>query len=86
MLPDGVEGADAVRRYMSETAPFIDSVSVEDTVIGSSSAAALVSYAAVNGVSFEGCYVIGIENDQITRIRTVFDSRPLMQGGFDSRQ
>jgi len=84
MLPEGVEGADAVRQYISETAPFIKSLHVENNVIDSTSAAVLVRYEAINGVRFEGCYFMEFENGRIARIRTVFDSRPLMQGGFDS--
>jgi len=80
MLPKPAEGADAVRNYMSETAPFIKSFSIKEMVIGDHSAAVLVRYRGVNDVSFEGCYVIEVEGDQITRIRTVFDSRPLIQG------
>jgi CRP-like cAMP-binding protein len=81
MLPDGAEGADAVRTYMSETAPFIKSFRIEEAVMESRSAAVLVRYKGTNTVSFEGCYFMDFENDQIIRIRTVFDSRPLMQGG-----
>jgi len=84
MLPEGAEGADAVRKYMSETAPFIKSFRVEDIVIESRSAAVLVRYEGINNVHFEGCYFMDFDNDQIARIRTVFDSRPLMKGGFDN--
>lgn len=84
MLPEGPRGAEAVRQYMSEAAPFIKSLHVEDTVIGSTSAAVLVRYEAINGVRFEGCYFMDFEDGRIARIRTVFDSRPLMQGGFES--
>jgi hypothetical protein len=49
-------------------------------VIGGDSAAVLVRYEAVNGVQFEGCYFLEVESGLITRIRTVFDSRPLMTG------
>lgn len=80
MLPEGAEGAEAVRAYLSETAPFIKSVRIEETVIDSSSAAVMVEYKAINGVHFEGCYFMHVENDQIVRIRTVFDSRPMMTG------
>jgi len=86
MLPEAAEGADAVRSYMSETAPFIKSFRLEDTVIESRSAAVLVRYEGINDVQFEGCYFMDFENDQIARIRTVFDSRPLMKGGFASRR
>jgi len=33
-------------------------------------------------VHFEGCYFMDFDSDQIVRIRTVFDSLPLMKGGF----
>lgn len=82
MLPDAAEGADAVRKYMSETAPFIKSFRVEDAVVENRSAAVLVRYEAINDVHFEGCYFMDFDSDQIVRIRTVFDSLPLMKGGF----
>jgi len=85
MLAEPARGALAVRQYMSETAPFIKSFSIEETVIGGDSAAVLVRYEAVNGVQFEGCYFLEVESGLITRIRTVFDSRPLMTGGPDRR-
>ena len=81
MLPESVAGSDAIREYMSTTAPFIKSFNIEDTVIESNAAAVLVHYEAINGVHFEGCYFMDVEKGQIARIRTVFDSRPLMQGG-----
>jgi predicted ester cyclase len=84
MLPEAAEGADAVRAYLSETAPFIKSFRIEDTVIESDAAAVRVRYEAINGVRFEGCYFMDFENGRIARIRTVFDSRPLMQGGLDN--
>ena len=84
MLPEPAEGANAVRQYLSTTAPFIRSFDVEDKVIESGAAAVLVRYEAINGVRFEGCYFMDIEDGRIARIRTVFDSRPLMQGGFDN--
>lgn len=80
MLPEGAAGAEAVRTYLSETAPFIKSIHIEDTVIDIGSAAVLVEYEAINGVHFAGCYFIDFEEDQIARIRTVFDSRPMMTG------
>lgn len=83
MLTEAAEGADAVRSYMSETAPFITSFHVEDAVIDNNSADVLVKYQGINGVQFEGTYSMDFENDQIVRIRTVFDSRPLMTGGLD---
>jgi hypothetical protein len=83
MLPEPARGAAAVRQYMSETAPFIKSLRIEETVIERHSAAVLVRYEGVNGVQFEGCYFLEVENGLITRIRTVFDSRPLMHGGAD---
>jgi len=81
LLPDAAEGADAVREYLSGSAPFIKSLQILDKVIESSSAAVLVRYEAINGVQFEGGYFMGFEPGRIARIRTVFDSRPLMQGG-----
>jgi hypothetical protein len=69
---------------MSETAPFIKCFRLEDTVIESRSAAVLVRYEGINDVQFEGCYFMDFENDQIARIRTVFDSRPLMKSGFSN--
>jgi len=84
MLPEAAEGSDAVRKYLSGTAPFIKSMRVEDTVIGTSAAAVLVRYEGINGVHFEGCYFMDFENGQIARIRTVFDSRPLLRGGPDN--
>jgi hypothetical protein len=83
MLREPAKGAGAVKYYMSETAPFIKSFSIEETVIGSDSAAVIVRYEAVNGVIFEGCYFLDVENGLITRIRTVFDSLPLMKGGLE---
>jgi predicted ester cyclase len=80
MLPEAAVGADAVRTYMSETAPFIKSFRIEEAVMEGRSAAVMVRYEATNSVHFEGCYFMDFENDQITRIRTVFDSRPLMRG------
>jgi hypothetical protein len=85
MLREPARGAGAVKFYMSETAPFVKSFSIEETVIGSDSAAVMVRYEAVNGVVFEGCYFMDIEDGLITRIRTVFDSLPLMKGGMDPR-
>ena len=81
MVPEAIEGPDAVRAHMSGTAPFIKSFQVGDSVIESNAAAVLVQYEGINGVSFEGCYFMDFENGQISRIRTVIDSRPLMQGG-----
>jgi hypothetical protein len=81
MLPEPARGAAAVRQHMADTAPFIQSFSIEETVIENQAAAVLVRYEAINGVQFEGCYFLEVENGLITRIRTVFDSRPLMTGG-----
>jgi len=80
MVPEAIEGSDAVRKHMSGTVQFIKSFEVCDSVIETSAAAILVQYQGINGVTFEGCYFMDFENDQISRIRTVFDSRPLMQG------
>lgn len=81
MLPQAVEGALAVRRYLSDAAPFIASFRIEETVIAGGSAAILIRYQGINGVHFEGGYFMDFEDGRIARIRTVFDSRPLMSGG-----
>jgi hypothetical protein len=86
LLPTAAKGAIAVRNYLSDAAPFIKSFHIEETVIAARSAAVLVRYEGINGVRFEGCYFMDFEEDKIARIRTVFDSRPLMNGGFDNRQ
>jgi hypothetical protein len=79
LLPKAAEGAVAVRNYLSGAAPFIKSFQIEERVIASGSAAVLVRYEGINGVQFEGSYFMDFEQGRIARIRTVFDSRPLMQ-------
>ena len=80
MMPEPMSGEAAVRQYISEIAPFISRVVVETIVTESESAAVIVNFKMLNGLSFEGAEFFQVRNGLITEDRVFFDTRKLFKG------
>jgi hypothetical protein len=80
MLPEPVRGREAVISHLNEIAPFIESVSAGELVAGSNSAALVAQFEGINGVRFSGSYFFRFEDDRMSRIQAIFDTRPLLKG------
>jgi hypothetical protein len=81
MLPEPLHGEVAVREHLHQLAPFIKHTEVLELVIDRNSAAARTLTHSINGVELEGAYFFRIYQGQISRIRSLFDTRVLLAGG-----
>lgn len=78
MLPEPLHGVVAVQEYLQQIAPFISATEVLEIVIDRNSAAARVLIHSINNVHFEGAFFFRIYQGQISRVRSLFDTRGLM--------
>jgi len=81
MLPEPLHGEVAVREHLEQLAPFIKHTEVLEIVIDRNSAAARTLTHSINGVELEGAYFFRTYQGQISRIRSLFDTRVLLAGG-----
>ena len=81
MLPEPLHGTEAVSEYLQQIAPFIRQTEVLEVVIDRNSAAVRVLIHSINGVEVEGAFFFRIFQGQISRVRSLFDTRALMAGG-----
>lgn len=81
MLPEPLHGTDAVSEYLQQIAPFIARTEVLEIVIDRNSAAVRVLIHGIKGVEIEGAFFFRIYQGQISRVRSLFDTRKLMAGG-----
>lgn len=81
MLPEPLHGSQAVHEYLLEISPFISATEVLEIVIDRNSVAARVLMRSINGVEIEGAFFFRIYQGQISRVRSLFDTRKLMAGG-----
>jgi len=80
LTPEPIRGEVDVRAHIQETAPFMLNITRGEIVIDGDSCAVLSDFEAVNGVQTEGAYFLEVTDGNISRIRAVFDSRPLFSG------
>jgi len=80
MMPEPIEGEEAVRQYLGETAPFIARMTLKKSVIENDSAAVFVEFEGLNGVIIEGVYFFQFADGRICQIKVYFDTRPLIKG------
>ena len=80
MTPEPVIGEKGVRQRLQEFAPFMLRLHAQRLIIENEAAAALIEFTGVNGVRIEGTMFIDVEQEKISRIRSVFDSRPFFAG------
>ncbi|HKX57406.1 MAG TPA: nuclear transport factor 2 family protein, partial [Xanthomonadales bacterium] len=80
MLPEPLHGIAAVREHLQQIAPFISRTEVLEIVIDRNSAAVRVLIHSLNGVEVESAFFFRIHHGQISRVRSLFDTRTLMQG------
>jgi predicted secreted protein len=78
LLPEPLHGVPAVHEYLLQIAPFISAAEVLEIVIDRNSAAARALIHSINGVEFEGAFFFRIYQGQISRVRSLFDTRGLM--------
>jgi ketosteroid isomerase-like protein len=80
MLPEPMHGAVAVSEYLQQIAPFIVRTEVLETIIDRNSAAVRMLMHSINGVEVEGAFFFRVYQGQISRVRSLFDTRKLLLG------
>lgn len=80
MLPEPMHGAEAVGDYLQQIAPFISHTEVLEIVIDRNSAAVRALIHSISGVAVEGAFFFRIYQGQISRVRSLFDTRTLLAG------
>ena len=80
LTPEPVIGEESVRQRLQEFAPFMLHLNAHRLIIENGAAAALIEFTGVNGVRIEGTMFIDVEQGKISRIRSIFDSRPFFAG------
>ena len=81
MLPEPMHGTDAVSEYLQQITPFIARTEVLEIVIDRNSAAVRALIHGIKGIEIEGAFFFRIYQGQISRVRSLFDTRVLMAGG-----
>jgi predicted secreted protein len=81
MLPEPLHGYEAVKEYLQQIAPFIRQTEVLEIIIDRNSAAVRVLIHSINGVEVESAFFFRVYQGQISRVRSLFDTRTLMAGG-----
>ena len=79
-LAQDTVGESEVREHLQQIAPFMLNVSHGKMIIDGNSVAMTSEFDGVNGVHVEGAFFLEIENGRVSRINSVFDSRPLIAG------
>jgi predicted secreted protein len=80
MLPEPMHGAEAATEYLLQIAPFIAHTEILEIIIDRNSAAVRVLIHSINGVEVEGAFFFRIYQGQISRVRSLFDTRTLLAG------
>jgi ketosteroid isomerase-like protein len=80
MVPDAIRGADAVRAYIGELAPFITRMELKQLVVEGDLAAAVLAFEGFNGRIVEGAEFFRFRDGQICERQAFFDTAPLMEG------
>ncbi len=81
MQPEPMHGVEAVTEYLQQIAPFISQTEALEIVIDRNSAAARVLIHSITGAQIEGAFFFRIYQGQISRVRSLFDTRTLLAGG-----
>jgi len=81
MLPEPLHGFEAVTEHLQQIAPFITQTEILEIVIDRNSAAVRVLIHTINGACVETANFFRIYQGQISRVRSLFDTRKLLQGG-----
>lgn len=80
LLPEPIEGENAVRAHLAGISPFISRVELKRALYDGDSAALVVEFEAVNGVVLEGVEILRIGSGRIRDFRVYFDTGPLLRG------
>ena len=80
MVPDPIRGADAVRAYIGELAPFITRMVLKHLVVEGDAAAAILEFEGFNGKIVEGAEFFRFRDGRICERQAFFDTAPLMHG------
>jgi hypothetical protein len=80
MIPAPLRGAAAVRRHMTEIAPFVARMELKRLVTEGESAAVIFEYEGVNGVVIDGAEFFLIRDGLICEQQVFFDTGPLLRG------
>jgi hypothetical protein len=81
MMPEPISGEAAVRQYIADIAPFISRAVPETTIIEGDSAAVIVNFELLNGVTIQGAEFFQARDGLIWQDRVFFDTRVLFKGG-----
>ena len=76
LQPKPIKGEREVRAHLQDISPFILNARYSRLIIENGAVAALFEFSGVNGVKTQGTYFFDVENSQITRVRSIFDTRP----------
>ena len=79
MVPDNLRGAQAIRQYLSEIAPFIAGIRKVRGVYDQNGAAVIVEITGIRKRRFTGSMFFEFENGLISSVQVFFDTRLLMQ-------
>ncbi len=78
--PRPVIGQAEVRDYINQIAPFMVNEKYGKMIIEGGSVAVQTSFDAVNDISNEGAFFFEVEDEKITAIRAIFDTRRWFAG------
>lgn len=78
--PIPICGESDVRDYIDQIAPFMINETYGKMIIEGGSVAVMTSFDSVNGIHNEGAFFFEVEDDKITAIRAVFDTRRMFEG------
>ena len=81
LIAEPLHGYEAVTEYLSQISPFIERTEVLEIIIDRNSAAARALIHSINGVQIEGAFFFRVYQGQISRVRSLFDTRKLLAGG-----
>lgn len=79
MLPDPLRGADAIRHYLGEIAPFIKRYEPKQLIVEGKRAALVAEIEGFRGRVLHGAVVFEFTNDEIRSVQAFFDSRLLFR-------
>jgi hypothetical protein len=77
-------GESDVRDYIQQIAPFMLNEKHGKMIIEGGSVAVTCEFDIVNGLHNEGAFFFEIKNDQISKVRVIFDTRQLFEGKSNS--
>ena len=79
MLPDSLRGAEAIRHYLREIAPFIKRFEPLQTIVEEDKAALVAEIEGIRGRVLKGALVFEFEGGEIRSVQSFFDSRLLLR-------